>query len=162
MKMPPRSQQASEAMLFGHHLETRTTPEGQRNNPMNARGLMPMELESSNPYGDGRIARSVNGLMFTPAAQQQIVVHPAGSKPGGDNPVVPGHPEQIAPTKLLEQLGSPLRTTTTAMSASQQGLRGNPQAAIERGIPGELAMKPMPRRSGFDTRRPGAMRSIGG
>jgi hypothetical protein len=162
MKMPPRSQQASEAMLFGHHLGTRATPEGQRNNPMNARGLMPMELESSNPYGDGRIARSVNGLMFTPAAQQQIVVHPAGSKPGGDNPVVPGHPEQIAPTKLLEQLGSPLRTTTTAMAASQQRPMGDAEEAIKRGIPGQLAMGPRPRPTGFDTRKPGAMRPIGG
>jgi len=159
MKMPPRP-----AAAFSFHPDPRlkNEPKYQTNRPGNADGLMPEQLQSSNPYGDGVMVRSIDGVTITPAAQQQIVVHPAGSKPGGDNPVVPGNPEQIAPTKLLEQLGSPLRTTTTAMSASQQGLRGNPQAAIERGIPGELAMKPMPRRSGFDTRRPGAMRSIGG
>lgn len=164
MKMPPRSggESSSIAKLFGHHLGTRETPAGQLNRPGNAAGMETQQVFSSNPYGDRMIARTVTGLQITPAAQQQIVMRPSGSLPGGDNPVIPGHPEQIAPTKVLQQLDNPLLTTTTAMGASMQREMGDPEAAIKRGIPGQLAMGPMPRQGGFDTRRPGAMRPIGG
>jgi hypothetical protein len=164
MKMPPRSGTGSSsiAKLFGHHLGTRETPDGQRNNPQNAMGMEQQQLLSSNPYYDGRIARPVTGLQITPAAQQQIVMRPSGSLPGGDNPVIPGHPQQIAPTKVLQKLDNPLLTTTAPMGESMRRPMGDPEVAIKRGIPGQLAMGPMPRQSGFDTRRPGAMRPIGG
>jgi hypothetical protein len=150
MKMPPRP-----AAAFSFHPDPRlkNDPKYQTNRPGNAHGLMPEQLQSSNPYGDGVMVRSIDGVNITPAAQQQIVVHPAGSKPGGDNPVIPGHPEQIAPTKLLEQLGSPLRTTTTAMAASQQRPMGDAEAATRRGIPGPLAMGGLQRPTGRDTRK---------
>jgi len=92
-------------------------------------------------------------LQISPVAQQQIVMRPPGSMPGGNSPVVPGHPEQIAPTKLLEQLDNPLRTTTTAMGASQQRPMGDPQAATRRGIPGQLAMGGLQQPTGRDTRK---------
>jgi hypothetical protein len=164
MKLPPRSggESSSIAKLFGHHLGTRETPAGHGNNPQNAMGMETKQVSSSNPYGDSLIARTITGLQITPAAQQQIVMRPSGSLPGGDNPVIPGHPEQIAPTKVLQQLDNPLLTTTAPMGESMRRLPGDPEVAIKRGIPGQLAMGPMPRRSGFDTRRPGAMRPISG
>jgi len=148
MKMPPLP-----AAAFSFHPDPRlkNEPKYQTNRPGNADGLMPEQLQSSNPYGDGVMVRSIDGVTITPAAQQQIVLRPSGSMPGGDNPVVPGHPGQIARTQDLQQLDNPLLTTTTVLGESQRRPMGSGREAIDRGIPGQLAMGGAQRPTGFST-----------
>jgi hypothetical protein len=141
------------AMSFHPDPRLKRDPRYQRNNPLNAAGYMPDSQAYGTIYGDAQVERPTTGMTLTPAPQQQIVLRPPGSMPGGDNPVVPGHPGQIAPAGALQELDNPLRTTTTVMGESQRRGMGDPQVAMKRGIPGQLAMGGAQRPTGRDTRK---------
>jgi hypothetical protein len=158
MKLPPRL-----AAAFSFHPDPhfKEDPRYQRNNPANANALMPTQILSGTPYmeDDNKVARPVDGVTITPMAQQQVIMRPPGSMPGGDNPAVPGNPDLIAPSPLLQQIGD-LAATTTAMAGSQQRPMGDPQAAMRRGMPGRLAMGQSQGPSGFSTSRVGGHRPL--
>jgi hypothetical protein len=139
------------ALSFHPNQKLKADPRYQRNNPLNAAGFMPGQQVSGTIYGDAQVERPTAGITINPAAQQQIVLRPSGSMPGGDNPVVPGHPGQIGRTQDLQQLDNPLLTTTTVLGESQRRPMGSGREAIDRGIPGQLAMGGAQRPTGFST-----------
>jgi hypothetical protein len=153
-------QSLAAAMSFHPNPKLKQDSRFQTNNPQNL--PQPEQRVYGVLYGDGQIVHKGTNLTVTPAPQQQIALYPQGRLPGGDSPVIPGHPGQIAKTQDLLNLDDPRRTTTTAMGSSEQGPQGNPRAAIDRGIPGPMASGGSPRPSGFNTSVIGGRRPLVG
>jgi len=146
------------AMSFHPDPKLKQDPRFQRNNPMNLLSVQPERPVHGVLYGDGQVVKEGTNLMVSPVPQQQIMMRPPGSLPGGDSPVIPGHPDQIAKSEVLQQLGNSRLTSTAAMGATEQSAagrrpEGDAMAAISRGIPGQIAMRPEPR--GMNTRAVG-------
>jgi len=153
-------QSLAAALSFHPDPRLKQYPRFQRNNPMNLLSVQPERPVHGVLYGDGQVVKEGTNLTVSPVPQQQIMMRPPGSLPGGGNPVIPGHPDQIAKSEVLQQLGNPRLTSTAAMSATEQAAagrrpEGDAMAAISRGIPGQIAMRPEPR--GMNTRAVGQL-----
>lgn len=155
MKNAQQDHRLAAMMSFHPDSASKQDPRYMRNNPKNYLSVQPQQHVYSNLYGDGKVVKPGTNPIINPVAQQQIIVRGQGSMPGGDNPVTPGHPDQIARFEQMEQLGNPRLTSTAAFGASQQRPMGNPRAAIDRGIPG-------PTPSGRSSRAGRNMGRIGG
>jgi hypothetical protein len=147
------SQEHSLAKDMSYHPTEKGDPRRQTNSTMVLKSMQHQQHVYSNPYGDGQVVMPGTNVSVMPNPQQQVIVHPPGRLPNGDNPVMPGHPRQILDRGSLERLAASLSPSQAPMGASQQRPMGDPQAAIRRGISGPMA-------SGHDFSRVGGRRPL--
>lgn len=145
---------SSLAAAMSYHPIDKNDPRNQTNNTQVFESMPQQQHVYSNPYGDGQVVMPGTNPVVTPTPQQQVIVYPSGRLPNGDNPVLPGHPQQILDRASLDRLAASLSPSAAAMGVSQQRPQGDPRAGIDRGLSRPMA-------SGFDTRRVGGFRSLG-